>query len=555
MPNVLVNQFPVSDPMADSPNMIAAQLARHDPDTGDDSAYLGGKKRSKKELMPVEEDPELIAVEALAFMCGGNSAAGKAAHSSLSLAPGRLLDTSSVTYLAQSTASITSAPKKRMRISASNADVPTPGSTFVNGVLLASPGTTTSENGAAGNGAMMSMRALTDADRVISGAQNLHSLAQPGLVKRPKSASADIYVPLCRAFARAQMPASQLYGLSGVDNTNPMTPPPLTMEFILNAATNYEHFSPTTIDSWKAALAGHGLSSDASGFVDSLMSSKDTAVKVIFSLMHCALYLQTKEGQLAWKHNYDTFRRTFKDTLLVVIEQDNIRDEAKNQSLIATLPLAYFCIQKLMPRLGLRDNLCLFLALISCLEGRGKYHGRAGDNLPFAHKCYRYLVEVLGGKVFRDIPEKEQSKADKELTKLFEIQTLALLASSAAAQLDLHSLVPQSGVGFQSLFAPVNSHLQNMHVVNHFNNLAAQNLSNAATAKLLLAHRTPYIGLYNPHQQPFLTAQHAATTAFPAVASSGATNVSAISSTNSSTQDLQQLRVTSETFPVMPATS
>lgn len=580
MPNAILDPFQVPDTIPDNSSIIAAQLAgqgntldvktpnrrKKDMDlTSGDGALVGGKKRSKKELSP-EEDPELIAVEALAFMCGGNPSTSKAVDSTAPLASIRSFDSTAMTCLALSTNSVTAAPNKRMRASSSYPDLSRSdsfnqtGSMFANGVLMPPVSTAaTSINSSTGNQfqAVMNMRAITEADRVISGVQNSHNLAQPGLTKRPKSASADIYVPLCRAFVRPQLPANQLYGLSGGASTLPMTPPPLTIEFIIHAATKYEHFLPSTIVSWELALQGHGRSSDASGFVDSLMGSKDTAVKVIFSLIHCALFLQTEEGQLAWKHNYENYRRSFKDTLLVVVEQGNVRDEAKNQSLIATLPLAYFCVQKLMPRLGLRDNLCLFLALISCLEGRGKYHGRAGDNLPFAHKCYRYLVEVLGGKVFREIPEKEQSKADKELSKLFEVQTMVLLASNAATQSDLQTLAQLSAAGFQQLYSPANSQLSNMHVAHLFSNIAGHNLSNPSTAKLLLAHRSPYTGLFNPPQQlPFMAAQPAAVaTSFPAVTTSSATDLTAVLPTNCSTQESQQLRLTSETVPTMPATS
>lgn len=366
-----------------------------------ESSGVVGKKRPKKEASQLE-DPELIAVEALAFMFAGN------APSSKPVAP-----TDTAPSAAQDSMLSAGSAAKRMRLSSNSISAaqdvsPYPnGMLYTNGLLVPSSPAPVSDLVRASAGLNM-MHALTEADRVISGA-NLAG------AKRPKSASADIYVPLCRAFSRQQLTAAQLYQSTSGENFQ--LPPPLTVDFILEAARRYENFSRSTIESWQLALQS-GV--DANNFVDSLISSKDTAVKVVFSLMHCALFAQTPEGRRAWQENYANYRQSFQDTLLRVVEQDSVRDEAKNQSLLATLPLAYFCVCKLMPRLGLRDNLCLFLALISCLEGRGKYHGRAGDNLPFAHKCYRYLVEILGGKVFKSIAESDQSKADRELSKLFE---------------------------------------------------------------------------------------------------------------------------------------
>lgn len=356
-----------------------------------------GKKRPKKEPSQLE-DPELIAVEALAFMFAGNAPPTK---------PTASIDSAPST--AQDSMLSAGSAAKRMRISNTLSAAPDVaafpnGLLYSNGLLVPGSQSPAADVVRASAGLNM-MHALTEADRVISAAG----------AKRPKSASADIYVPLCRAFSRQQLTAAQLYQSTSGENFQ--LPPPLTVEFILEAARKYENFSRPTIESWQLALQS-GV--DANNFVDSLISSKDTAVKVVFSLMHCALFAQTPEGRRAWQENYANYRQSFQDTLLRVVEQDSVRDEAKNQSLLATLPLAYFCVCKLMPRLGLRDNLCLFLALISCLEGRGKYHGRAGDNLPFAHKCYRYLVEILGGKVFKSIAESDQSKADRELSKLFE---------------------------------------------------------------------------------------------------------------------------------------
>lgn len=467
---------------------ISKATNRRKKDVDPNSSASSGKKRGKPDVSFSQEEEDRMAAEVLTFMCGGNAAGAgdNTTNSSIlpSLAPSTMNDQFLVPGLLKEEMI---AANKRMRVTpASSTGIPLPPAMALP-LNFSFPPSLASFYGISPSSIMSPVMQQQMADVVKN---NIMSTAPPA--KRPKSASTDIYVPLCRAFSRPQVSATQLYQLSQVLDPEtqtiqtvshcPPVPDPLTVEFILEAAGKYEHLSQLTIDSWRSTLQQHmARTTDATGFVDSLMSSKDTAVKVIYSLIHCALYLLTEEGQLAWQNNYAKYRQWFKDTLLQVVEMDNVKDEAKNQSLIATLPLAFFCVQKLMPKLGLRDNLCLFLALISCLEGRGKYHGRAGDNLPFAHKCYRYLVEILGGKVFRDIPESEQSKADKELSKLFESHTSLKSPSATNSAAANHHLNHLSLSGYSSVTFSTNNNNNNNHN-NNINNYSDVPKSTTATA-------------------------------------------------------------------------
>lgn len=95
------------------------------------------------------------------------------------------------------------------------------------------------------------------------------------------------------------------------------------------------------------------------------------------------------------------------------------------EALLSTLPLVYFCVSHLIENHGmaLEYNLCQFLLLASCLEGRGVYHYRASNNLSAAHKAYRYMIERIGGKDFSSKNFDSCDRAEKELRRTFENNT------------------------------------------------------------------------------------------------------------------------------------
>jgi hypothetical protein len=68
----------------------------------------------------------------------------------------------------------------------------------------------------------------------------------------------------------------------------------------------------------------------------------------------------------------------------------------------------------------LQGNLCFFLCVASCIEGRGKYHGRTSKNLSAMLQCYRYLIETTGGINFSEIPEESRRAHEITLIKTFE---------------------------------------------------------------------------------------------------------------------------------------
>jgi hypothetical protein len=167
-------------------------------------------------------------------------------------------------------------------------------------------------------------------------------------------------------------------------------------------------------------------------YLKQMSRTKNPQVKVIFQLLQCCDFFFSERGQtFATGSSLEFFFRDFESTLVRSLstrcdESENIHGTIRGRNLrllLETLPLAYFCVSYLMTEQGvpLEHNLCQFLLLVSCLEGRGVYHYRASNNLSMAHKAYRYMIERIGGKDYGSKSLDDCERAEKELKKTFEM--------------------------------------------------------------------------------------------------------------------------------------
>lgn len=190
-------------------------------------------------------------------------------------------------------------------------------------------------------------------------------------------------------------------------------------------------------DNGKAQVWRKKLQHPEPGFVRSeflrqMSRTKNPQVKVIFQLLQCSDFFFSERGQaIATDKSLGCFYQDFESTLVRLLvtrcdESDSVHGSIRGRNLcllMNTLPLAYFCVSYLMTEQGvpLEHNLCQFLLLVSCLEGRGVYHYRASNNLSMAHKAYRYLIERVGGKDYASKSLDDCERAEKELKKTFEM--------------------------------------------------------------------------------------------------------------------------------------
>lgn len=230
----------------------------------------------------------------------------------------------------------------------------------------------------------------------------------------------------------------------------------LKEEEILEVATNF--FGAAQADIWRRELqmvTAHSAAARAE-YLLRQSSVKNPRVKVVFQLLQCSDFFYSPRGQIMARDvSLQCFVQDFGSSLLRILSptSTNICEDAAQsdidestqsasgkmkkvkskegsvrwriqQSLRATLPLAYFCVSHLMTehRVPLEQNLCQFLLLVSCLEARGVYHYRASNNLSLSHKSYRYMIERVGGKDYSSKELETCERAEKELIRTFEIR-------------------------------------------------------------------------------------------------------------------------------------
>lgn len=204
----------------------------------------------------------------------------------------------------------------------------------------------------------------------------------------------------------------------------------LSEEEILTIAEQF--FDNGKAQMWRQKLQHPEPGFCRSEYLKQMSRTKNPQVKVIFQLLQCSDFFFSERGQVfATGSSLDFFYRDFESTLVRSLmrlcdESENSNGSVRGRNfrlLKETLPLAYFCISYLMTEQGvpLEHNLCQFLLLASCLEGRGVYHYRASNNLSMAHKAYRYMIERIGGKDYGSKSLDDCERAEKELKKTFEM--------------------------------------------------------------------------------------------------------------------------------------
>lgn len=155
--------------------------------------------------------------------------------------------------------------------------------------------------------------------------------------------------------------------------------------------------------------------------IHDLSRSPDQLLKFLFTIVQCLDYFKTNlEGQHRWAFRKQLFQERFANTIVKYLQTNK---SAKRKAwLEATLHHTYAYISYLIEdkKMPLQGNLCFFLCVASCIEGRGKYHGRTSKNLSAMLQCYRYLIETIGGIKFSEIPEESRRAHERTLIESFE---------------------------------------------------------------------------------------------------------------------------------------
>lgn len=155
--------------------------------------------------------------------------------------------------------------------------------------------------------------------------------------------------------------------------------------------------------------------------IQELSRSSDLQLKFLFTMVQCLDYFQINPaGQIHWFNRKEKFEGKFASTIVQYLRTN--KTAQRKHWLEATLHHAYAYISYLIEDRGmpLQGNLCFFLCIASCIEGRGKYHGRTSKNLSAMLQCYRYLIETTGGINFSETPEESRRAHEITLIKTFE---------------------------------------------------------------------------------------------------------------------------------------
>eukprot|EP01033_Poteriospumella_lacustris_P000684 gene684-482_t len=166
-------------------------------------------------------------------------------------------------------------------------------------------------------------------------------------------------------------------------------------------------------------------SPDRAGFIESMCKTRNAFVRLPFCFLRFIDYLNTPEGRYAWERREANFRLMFEDTICRVLANRGAHqarsDEMIRQNHVFTQSLYdsyawlsfFFQIEQDASR-----NLCFLLMVVSCIEGRGVYHGRTSNGLSIPHNCCRFMIETLGGHVYPDDVE-QCTDAERELIETF----------------------------------------------------------------------------------------------------------------------------------------
>lgn len=155
--------------------------------------------------------------------------------------------------------------------------------------------------------------------------------------------------------------------------------------------------------------------------IEELSRSSDLQLKFIFTIVQCLEYFQINpQGQTKWFYRKRHFEEEFSNTIGQFLRTNKAAQ--RKPWLESTLHhvhayISYLIKEKEMP---LQGNLCFFLCVASCVEGRGKYHGRTSKNLSAMLQCYRYLIETTGGISYSSIPEEARKAHEVTLINSFE---------------------------------------------------------------------------------------------------------------------------------------
>lgn len=156
---------------------------------------------------------------------------------------------------------------------------------------------------------------------------------------------------------------------------------------------------PSEYTSW-VAMINSPDSPRRQEFIKTQCKSSNIREKLLFTLLQCVEYTSLHpRGISLWQHRSAAFNESFQRTIyrMLFYTSNSEKYLRRNPFLLSSLQCSSVFINFLYESMSLNRNLCFLLCVVSCVEGRGKYHGRTARNLSVPHKCYRYLIETLGG--------------------------------------------------------------------------------------------------------------------------------------------------------------
>lgn len=118
-----------------------------------------------------------------------------------------------------------------------------------------------------------------------------------------------------------------------------------------------------------------------------------TAPAIFWILMTSILYESQQLGSFMLPaDSFARFEIHFPRLCLAAANYKRIRDFHLH------LHRSFVFLEVLFELITVQGYLEICLLVVSCLEGRGKHHQRAGTNRTFPARAYRYLIEKVGGK-------------------------------------------------------------------------------------------------------------------------------------------------------------
>lgn len=151
-----------------------------------------------------------------------------------------------------------------------------------------------------------------------------------------------------------------------------------------------------------------------------------TFIRLLFWLLRVVSFFeQSEEGRCMWNARQEGFHQRFEGTIARVLADRVTHAETfrRNPMLDSHVKDSFVVVEYVLRYLKLRRNLCFLLMVVSCIEGRGVYHGRTSNGLSLPHMCYRYLIESLGGVDMSAIPVAKRKPAERTIVALFHPTT------------------------------------------------------------------------------------------------------------------------------------